>query len=185
MDINNTRDNLNTLFQEIVSTSVNDTNISQIETFLINIIDGKDYEIFSDLTFINLIFLLDSSTQTTFLLKHLINEIKQKSLRLLYTNGGSQEECCDKKEFPVFDNLPSYPPVGQTSRAKRAYEDGDDLVVETYIIDHTGKALELVSIERQEHNEQFDALNDSILERALKSIPEQLSSNVPLTEDDL
>ena len=85
MDTNFSSNNLNQLFQDVTLTSVNDRNVLQIETFLTNLIDSNDYEVFNSPIFMNFIFLLDSS-ETSFIIKHLIREIKLKSLRLVYTS---------------------------------------------------------------------------------------------------
>ena len=191
MDANFSSNNLNQLFQDVTLASVNDRNILQIETFLTNLIDSNDYEVFNNPILMNFIFLLDSS-ETSFIIKHLVREIKLKSLRLVYTSKQRQDDevnkcCMREEELPLFTDLPSLPPPGETSFARQVYQENGNEIIKTYLIDHTGQALELVSVETNEYESEFATLNDSVIERAVREVngEDPLSLLVPLTEDDL
>ena len=191
MDANVSSNNLNQLFQDVTLASVNDRNILQIETFLTNLIDSNDYEVFNNPILMNFIFLLDSS-ETSFIIKHLVREIKLKSLRLVYTSKQRQDDevnkcCMREEELPLFTDLPSLPPPGETSFARQVYQENGNEIIKTYLIDHTGQALELVSVETNEYESEFATLNDSVIERAVREVngEDPLSLLVPLTEDDL
>lgn len=191
MDTNFSSNNLNQLFQDVTLTSVNDRNILQIEAFLTNLIDSNDYEVFNSPILMNFIFLLDSS-ETSFIIKHLVREIKLKSLRLVYTSKQRQDNeiigcSMQEEELPLFTDLPSLPALGETSFARQIYQENGNEIIKTYLIDHTGQALELVNVETNEYESEFATLNDSVIERAVKEVngKDPLSSLVPLTEDDL
>lgn len=191
MDTNFSSNNLNQLFQDVTLTSVNDRNVLQIETFLTNLIDSNDYEVFNSPIFMNFIFLLDSS-ETSFIIKHLIREIKLKSLRLVYTSKQRQDNeivgcSMQEEELPLFTDLPSLPPPGETSFARQVYQENGNEIIKTYLIDHTGQALKLVNVETNEYESEFATLNDNVIERAVREVngKDPLSSLVPLTEDDL
>lgn len=184
MDQNNATNNLNRLFQEVTLTSVNENNIMEIENLLISIIDNNNYSFFNNPIFINFIFLLDNIDNTSLVVKHLIKEIKLKSLRLLYTDCNKVEDVCCEEEvekLPVLTGLPSYPQKGKTGIARTREDNGDFVVIKTYKIDHTGQAIELVKIEKEDKRNEIKILNDSMIERALN----EYNGSVPLTEDDL
>lgn len=192
MDTNSITNNLNRLFQEVTLNSITSENVGAIELFLTSIIDSNNYQIFNDHMFLNLIFLLETQESSSYVIKHLLREVKLKSLRLMYTQGSAEtsNECCynqqEREELPWFTDLPALPAEGEISFAKTITQQDGQEIIKTYKIDHTGRALELVNTEINEYNEELETLNDSMLERVLKNINDTtLSDFVPLTEDDL
>ena len=203
MDANSITNYLNEVFQEIAINGVTSQNSNAIEAFLIEILDSGDYSIFTSTLFLNLIFLLETK-ETSLVIKHLVQEVKLKSLRIVYTSGSSYDsnisttavtttnnnQCCNNKssdedELPLFEGL-DLPPEGMNAFAKKIdIEDGKE-VVRTYLIDHTGQALQLLNVEIKEFIEDLSKLNNNLLDQTYDVIKNQeISENVPLTEDDL
>lgn len=202
MDANSITNYLNEVFQEIAINGVTSQNSNAIEAFLIEILDSGDYSIFTSTLFLNLIFLLETK-ETSLIIKHLVQEVKLKSLRVVYTSGSNYDsgvstaavtannnQCCNNKssdedELPFFEGL-DLPPEGMNAFAKKIdIEDGKE-VVRTYLIDHTGQALQLLNVEVKEFIEDLSKLNNNLLDQTYDVIKNQeISDNVPLTEDDL
>lgn len=201
MDANSITNYLNEVFQEIAINGITAQNSNAVEAFLIEILDSGDYSIFTNTLFLNLIFLLETK-ETSLIIKHLVQEVKLKSLRVVYTSGTNYEnsvnynssnnnsQCCNNKSFdedelPLFEGL-DLPPEGMNAFAKKIdVEDGKE-VVRTYLIDHTGQALQLLNVEIKEFIEDLSKLNNNLLDQTYDIIKNQeISENVPLTEDDL
>ena len=202
MDANSITNYLNEVFQEIAINGVTSQNSNAVEAFLIEILDSGDYSIFTSTLFLNLIFLLETK-ETSLIIKHLVQEVKLKSLRVVYTSGSNYDsgvstaavttnnnQCCnnkssDENELPFFEGL-DLPPEGMNAFAKKIdIEDGKE-VVRTYLIDHTGQALQLLNVEVKEFIEDLSKLNNNLLDQTYDVIKNQeISDNVPLTEDDL
>lgn len=203
MDANSITNYLNEVFQEIAINGVTSQNSNAIEAFLIEILDSGDYSIFTSTLFLNLIFLLETK-ETSLVIKHLVQEVKLKSLRIVYTSGSSYDsnisttavtttnnnQCCNNKssdedELPLFEGL-DLPPEGMNAFAKKIdIEDGKE-VVRTYLIDHTGQALQLLNVEIKEFIEDLSKLNNNLLDQTYEMTMKQtISEGVPLTEDDL
>ena len=201
MDANSITNYLNEVFQEIAINGITSQNSNAVEAFLIEILDSGDYSIFTSTLFLNLIFLLETK-ETSLIIKHLVQEVKLKSLRVVYTSGTNYEnsvnydssndnsQCCNNKssdedELPLFEGL-DLPPEGMNAFAKKIdIEDGKE-VVRTYLIDHTGQALQLLNVEIKEFIEDLSKLNNNLLDQTYDVIKNQeISENVPLTEDDL
>lgn len=202
MDHNSISDYLITLFQDVSLNGVNDSNLQDIESGLIMVLDSDDIKLFNHIALVNLIYLLDSSNTSTILIHRLVAELKLKSLRLIYTGrinlavtedakccmGRSLEKKTTQEELPLLKNLPSLPPYGEVGigRTKTLVGSGEELITE-YEIDHTGQALKVLSSYRQKINELAE-LNDNVFDRVLKSIDEkesQQTTTAVLIEADL
>ena len=199
MDANCITDYLNEIFQEIAINGITLQNSNAIEEFLIKILDSEDYSVFTSTLFLNLIFLLETK-DTSLIIKHLVQEVKLKSLRIIYTSGSNYENnnsfsnkqncdnntnCSDEEELPFFEDL-DLPPKGKNAFAKTIVVENGKEIIKTYLIDHTGQALQLLNTEVKEFIEDLNKLNNNLLDQTYEMTMKQtISEGVPLTEDDL
>ena len=130
---------------------------------------------------------------SSFIILHLLKEIKLKSLRLMYLNEelSSSESCdcveeCDE-ELPQFDNV-QLPEPGKKGQINVIEIQDDKKITHTYEINSEGvtvKKLRTVTEPNPEYERGKDAafLNDSILNKIMTRNKNQATAF--LTEDDL
>jgi hypothetical protein len=128
-----------------------------------------------------LVFLIETK-ESSLIIKHLLSEIKLKSLRSIYLaknetgvkekdslqkeiSQNTESVCCgkDEDELPCFPEL-DLPPEGYLSKAQQVlYENGKE-IIKTFMIDHTGQAVQILNIEVNETDEELDKLNNNLLD---------------------
>lgn len=210
MDSTNITNHLISLFQQVTLYGVTDENTDELQEVLITILDSNDPALFNNLILTNLIYILELN-EPSILMKHLITEVKLKSLRLIYTNRiqimgmgtptaqksaptlmtAMPKECCKKEEeLPLFTNLSSLPKEGSYSRAKKIIRKDGKEFINIYRIDHTGQAIELLESKEKLVDDELHRLNNNIIERVLENIDKHHEQSTPpatapLTEQDL
>ncbi len=194
MDQYNHLDHLNYLFQYLTINPLTEESESQVEELLITILDSNDMEIFYNPLFQNFIHLLDMKEDSSFIILHLLKEIKLKSLRLIYINGPSLTEpcCCTEEEvydeeLPQFDNV-ILPEPGKRGQINVIEFQDDKKITHVYEVNEKGvttKKLKTIVETNPEYENGKDVafLNDSILYKIMQKEKRQAAST--LTEDDL
>lgn len=195
MDGNNYIDHLNYLFQYLTLNPLTEESENQVEALLIAILDSNNVEIFYNPLFQNFIHLLDMKEDSSFIILHLLKEIKLKSLRLIYTSGEQlatiESEACDceesDEELPQFDNI-KLPEPGKKGRINVIEIQDDKKITHTYEINSEGVTVKKLCT-KVEHNPEYErgkdsgVLNDSILYKIMTKNKNQAAAL--LTEDDL
>lgn len=191
MDYNSLNLNLTNLFQRIAITNeITEDFVNDVQNILIEIVDGADVSIFNSALLTNFIYLVEN-TNSTPVIKHLITELKLKSLRLIYTgvnNVFTEITPAPEEELPKFTDIAQLPPPGQFSHVKHVLRDGDDEITTTYRVDSTGQAVSIVNVSKTKINRDLDRFNDNIIERVLTEIDQHKNTaglKTPISENDL
>lgn len=194
MDRNNCIDHLNYLFQHLTMFPLTEESENQVEALLVTVLDSNNVEIFYNPLFQNFIHLLDMKEDSSFIILHLLKEIKLKSLRLIYMNGTALTEDADtecscevKEELPQFDNV-QLPEPGKKGRVNLIEFKDDKKLTHVYEINSEGVTTRKIKTVVEpnpdyESGKDAEVLNNSLLGKIMEK--EKRQAAALLTEDDL
>lgn len=137
MGTNSKIDYLTYLFEKFTFEEINEDNISEIEDFLLLVLDSNNNTIFSEILWYNFLLLLKSKDNHSFYLGKLIKEAEEKSLRVFYhaimhTSTINEKDLkCSNKHYKRC--------------VKKEFDQNGNLYQREYKIDDEGNFIELIS----------------------------------------